>query len=319
MRLNRPLHHVAWALLMWPVLSGCGPQGSQVRAAKGPIVFIEPEARSGSQVGQQFLAAYQQRNRGRCQARLQFAPVAGLQASDIHAALDQAQARRAQLLITTNGLNAQVAATYLPQVPQVFVSYAEPHQAGILGLRPGQAITGVALHDTLDALRLALLKQAFPKVRRIAVLADRYWPVPELTAPAGTQLELILADSPQELQNLIAAGRLAAFDAFYLPPTYLSDVAGQPLLDFLKATRKPAMHSSLDEVQAGALMSYAADTSFVFDAMADLVIRICSGEPAANIPVERPRRFVLAIRPDHDLGGQHVAMPVLSRADLTLR
>ena len=185
----------------------------------------------------------------------------------------------------------------------------------------------MSLFDDLHLKRLELLKDAFPRVRKVAILADSPWLAAwsgdALAAQAKARLGLAtivhVADSPDALDRLMNSSAAAHVDAWYIPPTYIAWLAQPALIAHLQRLRLPAIHATDDEVKAGALMAYSWDKDFAYDAMATLTLRIAAGEDAGSIPVERPRRYLLSIRiRAQDADGEpwaRIAPAMVRRAD----
>ncbi len=67
------------------------------------------------------------------------------------------------------------------------------------------------------------------------------------------------------------------------------------MLDFAAKNRLPAMYPNNEFVEAGGLMSYAANNTDLFRRAADFVDKILKGTKPADIPVEQPTKFEFAI------------------------
>ncbi|MBB4841842.1 ABC-type uncharacterized transport system substrate-binding protein [Paucibacter oligotrophus] len=247
------------------------------------------------------------------------------EAGSVEAQVGLARARGTRVLVApTTGL-ALAVSHWQGQTPLVFASHPDPVQWNLVssGLTQALPITGVTQADVLHGKRLELLCEAFPGLRRIAVLGEKRWlPVEgqEILHLArqgfGLQAELLTPGTVEELDALMRSPQARRFDAWYFPPTYLAYVAEKQIIAHLKRLNKPSIHITVAEVQAGAAMAYAQDGAFVIPAMAELVHRILNGEDAASIPVERPRRIVLAVRADAQFGGQRINPAVVRKADL---
>lgn len=236
-----------------------------------------------------------------------------------------AKARGARLLVVPTGEAAMVARVHADQTPFVFATFQEPDKVGLRRGDDGLPLpcTGVGLADHLDDKRIELLKEAYPHVQRLAVLADKSWvdEYGEKTLVFARErfaltVQLLTVETVEELEVLMQSAEVAAFDAWFVPPTYIAYIAEARIIAHLKRLNQPAIHATVAEVKAGALMAYEQDNAFAHAAMADLVHRILNGEDAASIPVERPRRIVLAVRADAQVGGQRINPAVVRKADL---
>jgi putative tryptophan/tyrosine transport system substrate-binding protein len=245
-------------------------------------------------------------------------------------ALQQALAAHPTVLVAPTGEVAMMAAKLESRTPFVFASYTDPVARGIRDSLQfsSQANTGVFMRGSVDGKRLEILKDAVPGLRRVAILADRAWAgdsggsarANAAALELGLHVGFVLADTSEELDARMSSPAAASYDAWYVPPTYLSYIAEKSIIAHLNRLKAPAMHSTASEVRAGALMAYEEDTSFAMDALANLAARVCQGERAGAIPVERPQRFTLTVRaPASRAEGPAVAATVIRRADAVIR
>jgi ABC-type uncharacterized transport system substrate-binding protein len=243
----------------------------------------------------------------------------------LHATLRDAAAQRPAVLVLPAADAAQAAKLLRIDSPVVFASYPDPLRSGIATSlrRPGRQTTGVWLGDTLNLKRLELLKLAFPGVRTVAILVDGAWlatrDVAGMAADAQRLLSLHLVvrsvDTTEALDQLMTSPEAAAYDAWYIPPTYVAYLAEASIIAHLRRLRLPAIHSTEEEVAQGALMAYSQDTRFAYDAMAELARRVALGEDAGSIPVQRPYRYTLSVRIEGDAPWARIEPSVIRRAD----
>lgn len=239
-------------------------------------------------------------------------------------AIKSAIAERPRVLVLPTGAAAIVAGSE-QHSSIVFASYPDPVRHRIVDTmrRPGRQTTGVSLFDALDLKRLELLKDAFPRVRTVAVLADSLWfsdvGLATLRAEAKHRLGLELiaheADSREALDVLINGPRAEEADGWYIPPSYIAYLAEAQIIAGLRRLQRPAIHATNEEVAAGAVMAYSQDTRFAYDAMAELAQRVALGEDAGSIPVQRPYRYTLSVRIEPDAPWARIEPSVVRRAD----
>jgi ABC-type uncharacterized transport system substrate-binding protein len=236
-----------------------------------------------------------------------------------------AKALRPAILLAPTGNTALASVRRRGEAQIVFASHPHPVRHGIVpSLKlPGSGITGISLVDDLHAKRLELLRDAYPGIRTVGVLADRSWwndfggddALRAEAATLGLRLHVLLADTEVELAGAMGSSAVQAADAWYVPATYLSYVAEAAILHHLQRLGRPSMHTTLGEVERGAPLAYVQDTSFVFDAMADLTHRVLRGVDAGSIPVQGPRQFVLAVRPRETPAALRLHPSIVRRAD----
>ena len=247
----------------------------------------------------------------------------------LDAAIRAALAIHPSVLVTPTGEDAKRAVTLSEGTPVVFSSYADPVAFGLRDSlqRSKRPIAGLSLADTMDAKRLELLRDAFPWARRVAVLADRSWAttlrgaerIDKASVDLGLHSTLVLADNPAEVDTAFSTPAVVRYDAWYVPATAIAYDAEAQIIQHLQRLKVPAIHATVSEVKAGALMAYEHDSSFVIDAMVDLVKRICDGEPAGDIPIQTPHRLLLAVRVPQDPQAPSPSVAIVRRADMVFR
>jgi putative ABC transport system substrate-binding protein len=172
--------------------------------------------------------------------------------------------------------------------------------------RPGGNVTGITnLTGELGGKRLELLKEAVPKLARVAVLYDP-------TVPAGVlEVKKVLPAVARALALTVRFWEVQAADGFervfaslnkdrpdglYVPP-------GGPLIfanvkrvaDFALKSRLPSTYVRREFVDAGGLMYYGADIADSYRRVAYFVDRILKGAKPADLPVEQPTKFEFVI------------------------
>ena len=210
---------------------------------------------------------------------------------------------------------------------------SDPVEAGLVEslARPGGNITGIAnLSRVLGGKRLELLKEAVPKVVRVAVLYDPALPgseldVKEVLPVAARALGLTL--QPWEvrgadgLEKVFAALNKQRPDGLYVPPSGpLMFANPNRIADFALKRRLPSMYITRSFVDAGGLMSYAADIAESYRRVAYYVDRILKGAKPADLPVEQPTKFELVINlKTAKQIGVTIAPEVLARANKLIK
>ena len=221
----------------------------------------------------------------------------------------------------------EAAKTATTTIPIVMIGVGDPVRVGLVAslARPGGNITGnTVLSPDLGAKRLQLLREAIPTVARVAYL----------TNPNNSGTLEVLA----EMKRAAAAARMALigvefgsssdFDAaiavMLRERTEVLLVSNDPLhqlhvgriIDFLAKNRIAGMFQSKENVAAGGLMGYGASLPDLFRRAATYVHRILQGAKPADLPVELPSKFDLAInlKTARALGLDLPPMPI-ARAD----
>jgi putative ABC transport system substrate-binding protein len=204
----------------------------------------------------------------------------------------------------TPPIEAAKAAT--TTIPIVMIGVGDPVRAGLVAslARPGGNITGnTVLSPDLGAKRLQLLREAIPTVTRVAYLTN-----PDNAGTLEVLAEMKLA-APAAGMALIGVefGSSSDFDAaltvMLRERTEVLLVSNDPLhqlhvgriIHFLAKNRIAGMFQSKGHVVAGGFMAYGASLPDLFRRAAAYVHRILQGTKPADLPVELPTKFDLAI------------------------
>jgi putative ABC transport system substrate-binding protein len=182
---------------------------------------------------------------------------------------------------------------------------ADPVEAGYVGslARPGGNVTGLTnLGRKLSGKRLELLKEAVPKVARVAVLYNPAAPSAlELKEVQSAARALGLTIQPWEVraaddfEKVFAALNKERPDGLYVIGGGLINANRKQTADLTLKIRLPSVYSNTEFVDAGGLMSYGADLADSYRRVAYYVDRILKGAKPADLPVEQPTKFELVI------------------------
>jgi len=184
---------------------------------------------------------------------------------------------------------------------------ADPVEGGLVEslARPGGNITGITnLHTELGGKRLELLKEAVPKLARVAVLYDSVLPasvrdVKENLPAAARALRLTV--QPWEIRDadgfekVFAALNKERPDGLYVLGGALIRANGKQIAGFGLKGRLPSTCLLRETVVAGGLMHYGADVVDSYRRVAYFVDRILKGAKPADLPVEQPTKFEFVI------------------------
>jgi len=204
-----------------------------------------------------------------------------------------------------SALNAARQAT--SKIPLVVVACNDDLvRSGIVAslARPGGNITGISkLAPQLAQKRLELLKEAFPKAARVAVLwnpsfSEFVTDWEELQAAArqlDVRLQSVEFRTPDDFDRAFAAmtkEHAEAFTMFSDPAIFFSP--GR-VVSLAAQTRLPAIYAFKEGPRAGGLMSYGADILDLVRRSAHHVAKILRGAKPGDLPIEQPTKFELVI------------------------
>jgi putative tryptophan/tyrosine transport system substrate-binding protein len=207
----------------------------------------------------------------------------------------------------------------------------DPVEAGYVEslARPGGNLTGLTtLVGELGGKRLELLKEAVPKLARVAVLYDPASPnnvleLKEVQTAAGA---LKLTIQPWEVRDADSFDRIFAAigkqrpDGLYVISSPLMNANRERIANFAIKSRLPSVFSDKATVDAGGLMFYGADLSHIYRRVATYVDKILKGAKPADLPVEQPTKFELVINlKTAKQIGLTIPQKVLGRADRVIK
>jgi putative tryptophan/tyrosine transport system substrate-binding protein len=238
---------------------------------------------------------------------------------------------KVDVIVTASNAAILAAKKASATIPIVFTAHPDPVGTGLVSslARPGGNITGLSnMASDLDGKRLELLKEAFPKVARVAFLwqpggARGNLRLTEMEAAAkalGVKLQSLPVRSLDDFESAFARAKRDSAQALITAPNALIMGQRHQVLDFAARNRLPAMYHDSEWVEAGGLMSYAPSYTDLFRRAADFVDKILKGTKPANIPVEQPMKFefMFNLKAAKQIGVT-VAPNVLVRADRVIR
>jgi len=184
----------------------------------------------------------------------------------------------------------------------------DPVAAGLVEsfAHPGGNVTGlINLGRELGGKKLELLKEAVPKLVRVAVFYDPANP------PGLHEVKELLPADARALKLTIQPWEIRAVDDFEKVfaalnkqrPDGLYPVTGGGLLrsnqkriaGFALKSRLPSVYGNKEAVDAGGLMSYGADRADSYRLVAYYIDKILKGAKPGDLPVEQPTKFELVI------------------------
>jgi putative ABC transport system substrate-binding protein len=209
------------------------------------------------------------------------------------------------ILVTGGDPGIRAAKNATKTIPIVMMG-ADPVEAGIIdGLaRPGGNVTGlINLNQELGGKRLELLKEAVPKLARVAVLHDpanrnhvlELKEVQSAARPLGLTVRSWEVRDADGFEKVFVALNKQRPDGLYVPGGPLMRANEKRIVGFALKSRLPSVSSIREFVEAGGLMSYGADQADSYRRVAYFVDRILKGTKPADLPVEQPTKFELVI------------------------
>jgi putative ABC transport system substrate-binding protein len=241
---------------------------------------------------------------------------------------------RADVIVA--GANAAVIAAKnaTPTIPIVMFLAIDPVAAGLVAslAQPGRNVTGltVTAGREIYGKQLQLLKDAFPRISRVAILVNQATPsyaralalqeIDIATQALGLQRTTIEIRDPAEFDNAFEAMTTAHLDAIFVPADSMFYQHRVRLAGLAAKTRLPAMWGLREYAEAGGLLAYATDLNDLARRAATFVDKILKGAKPADLPVEQPTKFEMIINVKTAKAlGLTIPPSLLARADQVIQ
>jgi putative ABC transport system substrate-binding protein len=212
-------------------------------------------------------------------------------------------------------------------VPIVFLIVPDPVGAGYVNslARPGGNATGFSLFEySIGGKWLDLLKQIAPGVTRVAVLRDpaisgglgQYGAVQSAASSFGVEASAVNQRDASEIERDIAAFAATSGGGLIVAASAGAFVHSKLVIALAARYKLPAVYFDRSFVADGGLISYGPDFIDQYRRAAAYVDRILKGDKPADLPVQAPTKYELAI----NLGtakalGLNVPNTLIGRAD----
>ena len=213
--------------------------------------------------------------------------------------------RKIDILVTWTTPALMAAKQATSTIPIVGIS-GDPVQMGLIAsiARPGGNLTGLAiLSDELELKNLQLLKEAAPRISRVAIFSNPDNPVwtnvlkrlQEVAPVLGVKLQPLEVRGSGDLDVAFAAAAKERAEALLVFRDAIFANLRQQITDFSARRRLPAISGERLFVEAGALMMHAANFPLMLRRAATYVDKILKGAKPADLPIEQPTKFEFVI------------------------
>jgi putative ABC transport system substrate-binding protein len=238
---------------------------------------------------------------------------------------------RVDLIVAVSSPAIRAAENATSTIPIVMVSGTDP-VAGLFVAslaRPDSNVTGVTTYfPELAGKRLEVLRECLPGLRRVAVLANLRNPssaaaARETEAAAramALEIQVVDARLPEQYPDAFATMTRGGAHAVFVTTDPILSSNRERILQLAVSHRLPAIYEWREIVEAGGLLSYGSSLAEVNTRVAAYVDRILKGAKPADLPVERPTRFELAVNLKTAAAlGITIPAAVVTRAERVIR
>jgi len=212
-------------------------------------------------------------------------------------------------------------------IPIVFAAVTDPVLLGLVeGLaRPGGNITGFTSAEVaLSGKWLELLKEIAPNIKRVGIFAPpsnlgaqaQIGAIQGIAPSLKVELSRVIIGQPSEMERGVSALATSTDSGLIVSRTAEAFVARRAIISLAAKYRLPAVYPDRVFISSGGLASYGTDIVDDFRKAAGYVDRILKGEKPADLPVQVPTKYELAINLKTAKAlGLDVPPTVLARAD----
>ena len=216
-------------------------------------------------------------------------------------------------------------------IPIVITGAGDPVATGLVAsfARPGGNITGVsAFEEELSGKRLELLKEAFPKLTRVALLwnaADfgmtlKYRELERAAQGLRVTVQASAIREPKDFEGVFSEMLRKRPDALFVITDPLTQLNRKHVVELAAKHRLPAMYENAPYVEDGGLMAYGPSQAETLERALHHVDKILKGTSPSDLPIEQPTKFefIVNLKAANQLG---LTIPpnVLARADRVIR
>lgn len=238
---------------------------------------------------------------------------------------------KVDVIYTASVEGVRAAQNATRSIPIVFGTVQDPLASGLVAslARPGGNTTGMSvIAPDLNGKRLELLKEAVPRVNRVAFLWSPVSPgarnsskeTQDAAQALHLRLQSIEVPDVKSIDKALQAVINQRADAIATAPDPVINNSRARIVSFTAKHRLAAMYAAPEFAEDQGLMAYAPSYADLWRRSATLVDKILKGTSPADIPVEQPTKFIFIInlKAAKQIG---LAIPpnVLARADRVIK
>lgn len=236
------------------------------------------------------------------------------------------------VIVTVGHTVAWAAKAQATTIPIVMVTSSDPVGDGLVQsfARPGGNFTGFTtfVGPEIEEKRLELLKEALPRVSRVAYLASKEnkdWELPRAqgvrNAAQRLGITIIPAEhSPRDYTDAFTLMSRSQVHALFVSPSPVALADRGVIVDLAARARLPSSFAYREPVELGGLMSYGVSLSDILHGAAGYVDKILKGARPGDLPVVQPGKFELVINlKSANRLGVTISPLLLQRADEVMR
>jgi ABC-type uncharacterized transport system substrate-binding protein len=238
---------------------------------------------------------------------------------------------KVDIIVTGGAISTRPAKEAAGAIPIVMAYESDPVGSGSVTslARPGGNITGLTSSaGELNGKRLELLKEAVPKLSRVAVIQN-----PGMSNAAQALKDAQIAaqslkltiqplevQGPNDLEGVFAAAKKGRAEGMVIVGDPVTFTHRKRVADLALKNRIATIHGQIQFAEAGAMIVYGPNDADMFRRAATYVDKILKGAKPGDLPIERPVKFdfIINLKTAKQLG---LTIPpnVLARADRVIK
>ena len=233
---------------------------------------------------------------------------------------------KVDVIVTSSTPNTLATKKATSEIPIIFASAGDPVGGGLVAslARPGGNVTGLSIQAVeITGKRVELSREALHPLSRLAIMGngDNSAVVGEMRETQAAAEKLGLNATTFEIRRSEEIGPTfekikGHFDAVYVPAEPLVNTNRRRIGSFALAAHLPTLFDASEYVEAGGLMSYGPNFPDLYRRTADFVDKVLRGAKPAEMPVEQPTKFDLAVNlTTAEVLGLSLPTTFLARAD----
>lgn len=217
----------------------------------------------------------------------------------------EAVARNPALILTVSSAAVAALKKATSSIPIVFATAANPVEQGFVSSlrRPGGNITGVILHQDLEAKMVEVIREALPAAQRLGVLIHEPDPFHKIMLdyiePAARRLKfesvVVRVTRAEDFERAFKELAERKADALLAPALVFLANNRKRIIELARKARLPLFSSLHQLTEDGGLLTYGTQQEENFRRAASLVDRILRGAKPGELPVDQPERFELVV------------------------
>ena len=209
----------------------------------------------------------------------------------------------ADVIVAGGGTPAARAAKQATSTTPIVIFATDAVASGFVAslARPGGNVTGFSILNTeISAKRLHLLKEAFPKIERVAVLCDpadigEAGAIEAAAHSLGARVQVLSVSRLEEFEGAFESAKRARAEALIVCASPFFNAHRKRVVDLAEQHRLPAIYEHRDFAAIGGLMSYGPNIAEMYRSAARYIDKILKGAKPADLPVEQPTKFELVV------------------------